>query len=97
MGIGNFEEQIYEFTESSSLNDKQISYIAAGEEYTIFLSVRGEVYGSGLNNVHQLGSSVLQAHDTPILISSEHNIQDVVCTKGSVLAVNEKGKVYVWG
>jgi alpha-tubulin suppressor-like RCC1 family protein len=48
---------VYEFKESLELKNKKVNFAAAGEEFSIFLTCDGKVFGTGLNNVGQCGSS----------------------------------------
>ena len=81
----------------------KISYAAWGEEFSIFISEQGKVFACGLNNVGQCGISNLTIDEevvrTPLVITEIENerIESVVCGKGEVMAINNRGVVYKWG
>lgn len=54
LGIGTFDSQSFP-VEIKKLRGKDITQIAAGASFTLFLSSEGEVYGCGNNEDSNLG------------------------------------------
>ncbi len=54
LGIGSYEFQAYP-VEIKKLKNIKIKKIAAGTNFTLFLSEKGEVYGCGTNEYGHLG------------------------------------------
>lgn len=102
LGIGTIEMKYHQMQEVTFFNSggPTISYAQAGEEFTIFVSTKGKVYGAGYNIAGQLGSfHDIDHHPTPVEMTALPNekIESVVCGKGLVLAMNERGTVFLWG
>ena len=102
LGLGTDED---EFTPKliESLDSIKLTYASCGEEFTLFVSEKGKVYGCGLNNVGQCGfidkENCEEIVRTPQQIMDLDNeiIESIVCGKGQAMAVNSRGIVFKWG
>ena len=79
-----------------------VAFTACGEEFTVVVSQRRLVYACGLGNVGQLGDGKtgldkIQPHLTQITGLDNAGIEQVSCSKGSVLAIAQNGDVFAWG
>lgn len=74
--------------------------VAAGLNFTVFLTRKGQVYTCGANTHGQLGHSDNQDRPTPKMIEVLEGVGTVVqiaAGPGYVLAVTENGAVYSFG
>lgn len=67
----------------TAFKDKKIIAIAVGDDYSLFLTVEGEVYSCGKNSDGQLGLGHTSDQETPQLIISLKNKHIVAITAGS--------------
>ena len=80
----------------------KIITVSCGDNFTIFLSEKGNVYSMGSNNKFgQLGLGDTNMQLSPKLITFFKNnkikISQISCGYCHVLALSEKGDVYSWG
>ena len=101
LGIATLEDQ---FTPKlvESLESIKLTYASWGEEFTLFVSEKGKVYGCGLNNVGQCGFIGKEEDEIvyfPQQITALDNefIESIVWGKGQAMAVNSRGVVFKWG
>eukprot|EP00736_Rhodelphis_marinus_P005787 Rmarinus@m.6743 len=82
-----------------TLKDKRVVCAYGGEEFTICLTSRQQVYSWGLNNAGQLGLGDLDARSLPVAVAalSGAGVEAVTCSQDKVLATTRDGKVYWWG
>ncbi|MDR2152003.1 MAG: hypothetical protein LBO72_04195 [Helicobacteraceae bacterium] len=87
------------FTPISSLESKKIVAIAAGRFYSLALDADGKVYGTGENDVGQLGLGDKDNRDSFTLVSSLEGQKIVAIAAGRFysLALDADGKVYGTG
>jgi alpha-tubulin suppressor-like RCC1 family protein len=99
LGDGCGETYLQIFTEIKSLNDKNITAIAAGEIHSLALSKDGKVYAAGSNYHGQLGLGGDDWRDTftEVKSLSDKNIVAIAAGAKHSLALTENGEVYAAG
>ena len=76
-----------------------MTQIACGAHHTAFLTRRGRVHVTGLNNLGQLGIDSVEAQvNSPVLVESltDKSIEKIFCGESS-FAISHSGDLYVWG
>ena len=100
LGLGDYEN-VGTFTEVTSMSDKNIVSVSCGRWFTIAIDNNGKVYGTGANEVGELGiGSITQlgvAYFTEVSSLSGKNIVSALCGENSVSVIDDSGKVYVTG
>jgi alpha-tubulin suppressor-like RCC1 family protein len=85
------------FTAISSLNDKTVTAIATGEDYSFVLAKDGKIYAIGWNRFGQLGLGDTNDRNTFTVVSSLSNITAIVAGYKHSLALADNGTVYATG
>jgi alpha-tubulin suppressor-like RCC1 family protein len=90
------------FTEVSSLSDKNITAIAAGDKHSLALDGEGKVYATGSNGSGQLGlgdsgKDTSRAVFTEVTSLGGKKITAIAATDEHSLALTSDGKVYAAG
>lgn len=104
-GIGGSGTGLDQYVENptrlTSLGSTRIMQVAAGEEYSLFLTDTGGVLGLGCNNCNQLGlgksTSVPVAQPTAVQAFANRRIVDVCAGFKHSAAVDEAGTLWTWG
>jgi len=76
--------------------DLNVSTIAAGATYMLFLTIDGEVYGVGDNSLGQLGATV-GANSATVVPLGIGNVRAIAAGTMNAHAVTNDGYVYQWG
>ncbi|KAK1124707.1 hypothetical protein K0M31_006071 [Melipona bicolor] len=84
---------------NSKLADKTIICISCGQSSSMTVTDSGEIYGWGCNQVGQLGigNYVNQVNPCKVTTLVGIVIEKIVCGYAHVLALSNKGVLYVWG
>ncbi|CAA6664323.1 unnamed protein product [Spirodela intermedia] len=100
LGLGNLASQ-WRPTVSPffSKDDDLVVSVACGGAHTLFLTEKGHVYATGLNNFGQLGIMIGATHSlAPLKVSSlPEKIILISAGYHHSAAVTENGELYVWG
>jgi hypothetical protein len=100
LGLGNYE-MVETFTEVTNMSDKNIVSVSCGKWFTIAIDNNGKVYGTGANDLGELGiGSITQlgvADFIEVISLSGKNIVSALCGEHSVAVIDDSGKVYVTG
>ncbi|KAB1217236.1 Ultraviolet-B receptor UVR8 [Morella rubra] len=99
-GHGDTTRPIFRPRLVESLKRVPCKQVAAGLNFTVFLTRKGQVYTCGANTHGQLGHSDNQDRPTPKMIEVLEGVGTVVqiaAGPGYVLAVTENGAVYSFG
>ena len=85
---------------TGAIMDKIIVSIACGSNHTIALDNNGNLYAWGKNIFGQLGDGTNVFKNTPILINRaiiNNTIVSITCGGSHTIALDNTGKVYIWG
>ena len=98
LGLGN---NLYksEFTEVTTLDDKNVVSVSCGRYHTVVLDDTGKMYSVGWNYVGQLGIGyyVYSINTfTEVTSLSDFNISSLICNEYSTIAITDTG-VYTVG
>ena len=82
-----------------TLQNLKITYVACGEDHSMFLSDNGDVYVCGSNRNGKLGlnDEKLEETSTPILNPFLSNIQQISCGHKHSMALSLEGELFVFG
>ncbi|EPS70900.1 hypothetical protein M569_03859, partial [Genlisea aurea] len=100
LGLGNLESQFRpKFLNPSFFGNQSLKEIACGGAHTLFLTVNGDVYATGLNDFGQLGISDSQSYSAePKRVSGiPKEIIKIAAGYHHSAAVTVDGEVYTWG
>ena len=80
-------------------DDEKVLSIAAGEHFSMALTVSGRVYAWGRNNKGQLGDGTTQDRHEPRLVAGLEGVKVVAIAAGKkhALAMTSDGSVFAWG
>lgn len=97
-GTGN-KRTISEPTQVSSLGNQKIIDIAAGQDFTLFLSENGNLYACGAGDQGQTGqgSSTDRYHVNPMLVPAVKHVTRMAAGQFHSICCTEDGKVYTFG
>lgn len=86
-------------TQVSSLGNHKIVDIAAGQDFTLFLSENGNLYACGAGDQGQTGqgSSSERYHVTPMLVPAVKNVTKMAAGQFHSICCTADGKVYTFG
>lgn len=86
------------FVNSIAMHDQKVKQVASGDKATYVLKEDKTVWAFGDNSSGQLGiGSTTNEHDTSVQVHNLKDIQKVVASKNSALALDSDGFVYGWG
>jgi len=74
-----------------------MSQVAAGLNFTVFLTRQGHVYTCGTNTHGQLGHGDTQDRPTPKMIEVLGSVVQIAAGPSYILSVTENGTVYSFG
>jgi alpha-tubulin suppressor-like RCC1 family protein len=82
--------------EPKHFNNEGIQKVACGYYYSMVLTKKGKLYGTGQNHQSQLGiiGEDIVTKFTPIMFNTGENIVDISCGLKHSLALTSCGKVY---
>eukprot|EP01084_Bolivina_argentea_P081969 148433_1 len=86
-------------TQVSSLGDKRIVDVQAGQDFTLFLSEDGRLYACGAGDRGQTGqgSSSERFHVTPTLVPAVKNVTRIAAGQFHSICCTEDGDVFSFG
>ncbi|KTD06363.1 Regulator of chromosome condensation, rcc (substrate of the Dot/Icm secretion system) [Legionella gratiana] len=98
LGFGEEEDEL-EPTEIIALENKEIISIAAGDDFSLFLSKSGKVYTCGENEYGQLGLGDEEKRHTPTEITTLKDQRLIAMAAGNQfsLFLSESGEVFACG
>ncbi len=77
---------------------KNVKQVAAGYYYTVALKEDGTVWSWGNNDYGQLGNgTTIQNSNIPVRVKKLENVKQISAGGDYAVALNEDGKVWVWG
>ena len=88
---------LYKWTLLKSAGSKGIIKVACGNHHTLFLSEHGTVFGCGLNDKLQLGSSKTKEMRWELQPVKLTGVTSIAAGGATSFASNQDGDVYVWG
>lgn len=99
-GNGSSSGTLVSFTNISALNN--ISYIACGDNHSLFVKRTGEVYSCGLNTSYQLGIGNSTNQSTPVQVKTDAsnsllNIKHVAAGADYSVFLTKTGQTYGCG
>lgn len=80
--------------------DESIAHIECGQDNTLFITDKGQVYSCGWGADGQLGIGTFKNEWHPQLVNGDiknEKIIKVSCTADCILALSDKGHVFGWG
>lgn len=80
--------------------NEDIKQVVCGQDHTLLLTSKGEVYSCGLGADGQTGLGHYDCESQPTKVEGDikgENILSISCRSDTVLAVSEKGDVFGWG
>ncbi|XP_015587442.1 RCC1-like G exchanging factor-like protein [Cephus cinctus] len=83
-----------------NIKGDRITAVSAGQDHSILLTEKGEVYAFGWGADGQTGLAHYRNEFKPSLVKGDlagQNIIKVACVADCVLALSDKGKVFGWG
>jgi len=98
-------DPFYVFSEENNMQHIIIKSIHAGSNFSLAIDIEGRVYGWGFNEFGQLGLGDRMPRLAPTLISFYNEngetkkvfIKDIAIGGSNVIALDDNGRVYVWG
>lgn len=75
----------------------KIKQVAVGDEYSLFLTESGEVYGVGKNYSANLGLGDTRTRYNPEKLNLSEKIKSIGAGEDCAYAISQNGKVFLWG
>ena len=71
--------------------------VVAGESHILYLKSDGTVWGSGLNNLGQLGNGTTINSSVPVKVEGLTNVVNIFAGRNSSFAILSNGETWAWG
>ncbi|OLN24399.1 BNR repeat domain protein [Desulfovibrio sp. DV] len=97
LGDGSNTNRLTPVTMDQSTGLTSAKAIAGGWKHSVLLHSNGTVWGSGLNDVGELGIGVPGNRNQPAMASNLAHVSGIGAGDYHSLAVTEAGMVYTWG